>query len=83
MKKIVPKTLGFRKRSEEVIRMDQTLRIKVTKKPPDDGSVVSYKTINASKLKKLLGISSEKVTIIVPGPDVAKVEILTEPCKVG
>ena len=63
--------------------MEQKVRIKVSKKPPEGGGVVSYKTKHLKRglLKRLLGIEPDRVTIIVPGPDVSDVEILTMPKK--
>ena len=61
--------------------MEQTLRIKVSKKPPESGGVVSYKSKRMKRglFKRLFGIKPDKVTIIVPGEDVASVEIIAEP----
>mgnify|MGYP001175552606 FL=1 len=61
--------------------LEQTLRIKVSKKPPESGGVVSYKSkrLKRGLFKKMFGTDPDKVTIIVPGEDVASVEIITIP----
>lgn len=63
--------------------MEQTVKIKVSKKPPMNGGVVSYKSKRMKKglFKKIFGVEPDQVTIIVPGPEAADVEIITAPMK--
>ena len=55
------------------------------KKPPESGGVVCYKSkrLKRGLFKRLFGTEPDKVTIIVPGEDVASVEIIAEPKAIG
>ena len=62
--------------------MEQTVKITVSKKPPMNSSgVVSYKNKKMKRglFKKIFGVEPDQVTIIVPGPEVSNVEIITMP----